>query len=93
MTNLSFSRSLSDGPMLKIAINADFELLDIAQFNLPLLDEPMPATSGQYSQPHTGAWSAKIASFDWYFGEVTKMKADVAVREVEKQAANARERA
>ena len=46
--------------------DADFELLDIAQFNLPLLDEPMPATSGQYSQPHTRAWSAKIASFDGY---------------------------
>jgi len=46
--------------------DADFELLDIAQFNLPLLDEPLPATSGQYSQPHTRAWSAKIASFDGY---------------------------
>ena len=29
----------------------------------------------------------------WYFGEVTKMKADVGVSEVEKQAAKARERA
>jgi len=46
--------------------DADFELLDIAQFNLPLLDEPMPATSGQYSQAHTRVWSAKIASFDGY---------------------------
>jgi NAD(P)H-dependent FMN reductase len=46
--------------------DADFALLDIAQFNLPLLDEPMPATSGQYSHPHTLAWSAKIASFDGY---------------------------
>jgi NAD(P)H-dependent FMN reductase len=46
--------------------DADFELLDIAQFTLPLLDEPMPATSGQYSQTHTRVWSAKIASFDGY---------------------------
>jgi len=46
--------------------DANYSLLDIAQFNLPLLDEPMPATSGQYSQPHTRAWSAKIASFDGY---------------------------
>jgi NAD(P)H-dependent FMN reductase len=46
--------------------DADFELLDIAQFNLPLLDEPLPATSGQYRQPHTRAWSATIASFDGY---------------------------
>ena len=29
----------------------------------------------------------------WYFGEVTKMKADVGVSEVEKQAAKATERA
>src|SRR5579863_5867005 len=46
--------------------DANFELLDIAQFKLPLLDEPLPATSGQYSQPHTRAWSAKVASFDGY---------------------------
>jgi NAD(P)H-dependent FMN reductase len=46
--------------------DADYALLDIAQFNLPLLDEPLPATSGQYSRPHTRAWSAKIASFDGY---------------------------
>src|SRR5260221_11120916 len=32
--------------------DADFELVDTAQFNLPLLDEAMPATSGQYSRPH-----------------------------------------
>jgi hypothetical protein len=44
--------------------DADFELLDIAQFNLALLDEPMSATSGQYSQSHTRAWSVKIASVD-----------------------------
>ena len=46
--------------------DAQFELLDIADFTLPLLDEPLPATSGQYSQPHTRAWSAKVASFDGY---------------------------
>jgi len=46
--------------------DADFELIDITQFNLPLLDEPMPAMSGQYSQSHTRAWSTTIASFDGY---------------------------
>ena len=46
--------------------DADFEVIDITQFNLPLLDEPMPAMSGQYRQPHTRAWSAAIASFDGY---------------------------
>jgi NAD(P)H-dependent FMN reductase len=28
--------------------NAEFELVDIADFNLPLLDEPMPPVFGQY---------------------------------------------
>jgi NAD(P)H-dependent FMN reductase len=46
--------------------DADFELVDIADFNLPLLDEPMPPVFGQYSHDHTRAWSAKIASFDGY---------------------------
>ena len=46
--------------------DAEFELVDIAEFNLPLLDEPMPAMFGQYSHDHTWVWSAKIASFDGY---------------------------
>jgi NAD(P)H-dependent FMN reductase len=46
--------------------DAEFELVDIADFNLPLLDEPIPAMFGQYSHDHTRAWSAKIASFDGY---------------------------
>lgn len=44
--------------------DAEVELVDIADFNLPLLDEPVPPSMGQYSQPHTKAWAAKIASFD-----------------------------
>jgi NAD(P)H-dependent FMN reductase len=46
--------------------DAEFELVDIKDFNLPLLDEPMPPILGQYSQPHTKAWAAKIGSFDGY---------------------------
>src|SRR5206468_1777768 len=44
--------------------DAAFELVDIQDFNLPLLDEPVPPSMGQYSQPHTKAWAAKIDSFD-----------------------------
>ncbi|HXN31490.1 MAG TPA: NAD(P)H-dependent oxidoreductase [Polyangiaceae bacterium] len=47
-------------------IDADFALVDLATFELPLLDEPVPATSGSYEHPHTKAWSAAIASFDGY---------------------------
>jgi NAD(P)H-dependent FMN reductase len=46
--------------------DAAFELVDIQDFDLPLLDEPMPPSMGQYSQPHTKAWAAKIAEFDGF---------------------------
>src|ERR1043165_1732188 len=44
--------------------DAEFELVDIKDFNLPLLDEPIPPSQGQYSKEHTKTWAAKIASFD-----------------------------
>jgi len=46
--------------------DAEFELVDIKDFDLPLLDEPMPAAMQQYSKPHTKAWAAKIAEFDGF---------------------------
>ncbi len=46
--------------------DAEFELVDIQEFNLPLLDEPVPPSMGQYSKPHTKAWAAKIESFDGF---------------------------
>ena len=44
--------------------DAEFELVDIKDYDLPLLDEPISAIFGQYSNDHTKAWSAKIESFD-----------------------------
>ena len=46
--------------------DAEFELVDIESFNLPLLDEPVPPSMGQYSKGHTRAWAEKIAGFDAY---------------------------
>ncbi len=46
--------------------DAEFEFVDIKDFNLPLLDEPVSPIMGQYSQPHTKVWAAKIGSFDGY---------------------------
>lgn len=46
--------------------DAQFELVDIKSFNLPLLDEPVPPSMGQYSKPHTKAWAAKIETFDGF---------------------------
>jgi NAD(P)H-dependent FMN reductase len=44
--------------------DAEYELVDVKDFNLPLLDEPIPPSQGKYTQPHTKAWAAKIESFD-----------------------------
>jgi NAD(P)H-dependent FMN reductase len=44
--------------------DAEFEYVDIKDYSLPHLDEPIPPSLGQYSKVHTEAWSAKIDSFD-----------------------------
>lgn len=44
--------------------DAVFELVDIKDYNLPLLDEPIPASFGQYQHSHTKAWAEKIKSLD-----------------------------
>ena len=47
--------------------NAVFELIDIADFDLPLLDEPEPAAmNSDYAHPHTISWSETIAGFDGF---------------------------
>src|ERR1700716_118974 len=46
--------------------DAEYELVDIADYKLPHLDEAMPPSIGQYTQPHTLAWAEKIASFDGF---------------------------
>ncbi len=46
--------------------DAEYELVDIKDFNLPILDEPVPPAMQQYSQEHTKVWSQKIASFDGF---------------------------
>src|SRR5205823_4623829 len=46
--------------------DAVFELVDVADFKLPLLDEPIPASQGKYQHAHTKAWAARIAGFDGF---------------------------
>ncbi len=46
--------------------DATFEVIDIADYKLPLLDEPEPPFAGRYSHPHTHKWAATIGSFDAY---------------------------
>jgi NAD(P)H-dependent FMN reductase len=46
--------------------DAEFELVDIADYDLPLLDEPVPPSLGRYTHEHTKRWAEKIRSFDGY---------------------------
>jgi NAD(P)H-dependent FMN reductase len=51
---------------LKIRNDAQYELVDIADYNLPLLDESIPPSMAMYSKDHTKRWAAKVAEFDGY---------------------------
>jgi NAD(P)H-dependent FMN reductase len=44
--------------------DASYEIVDIADYHLPLLDEPIPPSMGKYQHDHTKKWAAKIAEFD-----------------------------
>jgi NAD(P)H-dependent FMN reductase len=46
--------------------DAEFELVDLRDYPLPHLDEPLPPSMGQYSNEHTRQWAEKIASFDGF---------------------------
>lgn len=46
--------------------DATFELLDIAEYDLPLLDEPVPPSLAQYSKPHTKRWADAVAQYDGF---------------------------
>ncbi len=46
--------------------DADYRLVDLRDFPLPLLDEAVPPSFGQYQQPHTKAWAAEIAQYDGF---------------------------
>jgi NAD(P)H-dependent FMN reductase len=42
------------------------ELIDLADINLPMLDEPMSAMMNQYSKDHTKEWSKIVNKADGY---------------------------
>jgi NAD(P)H-dependent FMN reductase len=46
--------------------DAEFELVDLADYPLPHLDEPLPPSMGQYQNAHTQAWAATIGRFDGF---------------------------
>jgi NAD(P)H-dependent FMN reductase len=44
----------------------EVELLDIADFNLPILDEPSPALMHNYTKDHTKAWAKALEEADGF---------------------------
>ena len=41
-----------------------YQLVDLAELNLPMLDEPVPAAFHDYRHEHTRKWSALVTGFD-----------------------------
>ncbi len=46
--------------------DVESELIDLRDYPLPHLDEPLPASLGPYEHEHTRDWADKIASFDGF---------------------------
>jgi NAD(P)H-dependent FMN reductase len=46
--------------------DVEAEIVRFDDFNLPVLDEPVPAGAHMYQNDHTKAWGAKLAEFDGY---------------------------
>jgi NAD(P)H-dependent FMN reductase len=46
--------------------SASYELIDLLDHPLPLLDEPTPPSFGAYENEHTKAWAATIAPYDGF---------------------------
>jgi hypothetical protein len=45
---------------------ARYEVVDLEDVTLPLLDEAVPALAGQYEHQHTRDWAATVARFDGF---------------------------
>lgn len=44
----------------------EFEFVDLAELNLPFLDEPLPPAFGNYQHEHTKKWAAKVGPADGF---------------------------
>ncbi|MDQ0635182.1 NAD(P)H-dependent FMN reductase [Arthrobacter pascens] len=62
------SRQVADWVMSRASSRggADFEMLDLADYNLPLLDEPVPPSLGDYKHEHTKVWAQAVSRFDGF---------------------------
>lgn len=52
--------------LAKKQMDATFELIDLQDLNLPMLDEPVPAVAFQYTKDHTKKWSKMVDETDGF---------------------------
>ncbi|MFE9253294.1 NADPH-dependent FMN reductase [Streptomyces sp. NPDC007088] len=46
--------------------DADYDLVDLAQVDLPQIDQPSPPARGHYADPDTQRWARTVAAYDGY---------------------------
>lgn len=46
--------------------DVSYEVVDLADWDLPMFNEPLPPMMGQYQHEETKKWSAKIGEFDGF---------------------------
>lgn len=46
--------------------HASYDLIDLRDHPLPILDEPVPPSMGQYQNDHTKAWAEVIGQYDGF---------------------------
>ncbi|PRY35740.1 NADPH-dependent FMN reductase [Umezawaea tangerina] len=46
--------------------DAEFGLVDLAEVDLPQVDEPVPPMAGRYTHGHTRRWAETVAGYDGY---------------------------
>ncbi|WP_431035028.1 NADPH-dependent FMN reductase [Streptomyces sp. P6-2-1] len=46
--------------------DAEYELIDLAEVDLPQIDEPFPPAMGRYTHPCTQQWARTVAAYDGY---------------------------
>lgn len=46
--------------------DAEYQVVDLRHYRLPLLDEPQPPSMGNYEHEHTRRWSETIEGFDGF---------------------------
>jgi NAD(P)H-dependent FMN reductase len=59
-------QALQESRSSAVVRSVRYELLDLAEVNLPFLDEPLIPALGEYQHAHTKAWSQTVSGYDGF---------------------------